>query len=152
MVFKAIVVLAVAVAVWFMLGCGGGDSSLSKAEYDQKLELTCNKGLQEREEFLGEVDKKYEEQGPHQNAKEKAEEQAKNIKGLMAVYQGTTEEIADIGLPEKEEEKAEELVEAREAAVTKVEADPAGSISNITAIFEKPNKVAEGLEVGSCAK
>lgn len=150
--FKAITVLATAAAVFLVLGCGGGDSSLSKQEYDQKLELVCNKGLKEREEFIGKLDRKYEQRNPNANAKEKAEEQTENIKNLMAVYKGTTEEIADIGLPEKNEKKAEELVQSREAAVAKVLADPAGALANTTTIFAKNIKIAEELEVASCAK
>lgn len=145
-------VLAIAAAVSVLLGCGGGDSSLSRQEYDKKLELVCNKGLQQREDFLREVGRKFEQRNPKANAKEKAEEQTENIKNLMAVYEGTTEEIADIGLPEKNEKKAEELVQTREAAVAKVLADPAGALANITAIFTKTNKIAEELEVASCAR
>lgn len=153
MVFKAITVLAIAAAAFLVFGCGGGgDSTLSKQEYDQKLELVCNKGLQDREEFIGNLEQKYERRNPKANAKEKAEEQSENLMGLMTVYEGTTEEIAEIGLPEKEEEKAEELVQTREDAAAKIRANPADALANVSTILAKTNEVAEELEVASCAR
>lgn len=145
---KAIIGLVLAAALLSIAaGCGGDDSSISKQEYDQKLELACNKGLKEREEFLAEVNKKFEAQGQ----KASKDFQKENIRGLVAVYQGTTEEIDDIGLPEEGEKKAEELVQAREDAAAKVDADPLGSIQSLPTIFAKANKAAEDLGVKSCA-
>jgi hypothetical protein len=146
-VHKAIVVLAVAGVLLLVTGCGGGDSPVSKQEYDQKLELVCNKGLQEREELLKEVDKKFEEQGRKASNEFKAE----NIRKLIEVYEGTTGEIADIGLPEQSEKKAEELVQAREDAAAKVQADPLDSINNLPKIFAPANELAEDLEAKACA-
>lgn len=139
---KAIVGLVVAAAI--LAGCGGGDSSISKQEYDQELELVCNKGLQEREELVNRLSREYEERKKQSNTKVNTE----NIRSLIAVYQGTTEAIADIGLPEEDEKKAEELVQEREKAAEKVEADPLGSLGPLT--FEKVTKAAEDLNAKSC--
>jgi hypothetical protein len=147
MVHKAIGVLAVVGALLVAPGCGSDDSSISKQEYDQKLELACNQGLKEREEFLEEVNTKFEEQG----RKVSKDFQSENLRKLIAIYQGTTEEIADIGLPEEGEEKAEELVQTREKAAAQVEADPLGSIESLPVIFKKTNQLAEDLEAKSCA-
>jgi hypothetical protein len=145
---KAITGLAVAgILLLVISGCGGDDSPVSKQEYDQKLELACNQGLKEREKFLREVNKKFEEQGQ----KASKDFQSENLLGLIAVYQGTTEEIDDIGLPEEDEKKAEELVDTREVAAEKVEADPLGTIEKLPTIFKKTNEVAEDLEAKSCA-
>ena len=118
-------------------GCGGGDdSTVGKQEYDQKLELVCNQGVKEREAFLEEVNKGFEERG----GKVSKAFQTENLRKLVAIYQGTTEEIADIGLPEENKEKAEELVETREKAAAQVEADPLGSVESLPTIFKKPMK------------
>lgn len=146
MVRKAIVGLAVAAAL--LAGCGGDDdSSISQQEYDQQVELVCNKGLQEREELVSQLGKEFEEGKQKSNTKSQTE----NIQKLIAVYQDTTEEIADVGLPENNEKKAEELVEEREKAAEKVEADPLGSLGVTSTTFEKANKVAEDLKAKSCA-
>ena len=144
MVRKALVGLVVAAAL--LAGCGGDDSSISKQEYDQEIELICNKGLQEREELINKLGQEFEEGKQKQNT----DTQAENIRKLIAVYQGTTEEIADVGLPEQGEKKAEELVQAREEAAAKVEDDPLGSLGVTSTTFEKANKVAEDLEAKSC--
>lgn len=144
MVRKALVGLVVAAAL--LAGCGGDDSSISKQEYDQEIELICNKGLQEREELINKLGQEFEEG----KQKQSTDTQAENIRKLIAVYQGTTEEIADVGLPEQGEKKAEELVQAREEAAAKVEDDPLGSLGVTATTFEKANKVAEDLEAKSC--
>ncbi len=144
---KAIIGLAVAAALLVVAGCGGDDSSISKQEYDQELELVCNKGLQEREELIGQLSQEFEEG----KQKSTTKTQAENINKLIAVYKGTTEEIADIGLPEEGEKKADELVRAREEAAAKVEADPLGSLGVTSTTFEEANKIAEDLEAKSCA-
>lgn len=146
--YKAIVGLAVAGALLLVVtGCGGDDSSISKQEYDQQLELVCNQGLKEREELFQEITEEFEAKGGKGNSQEV---QAKNIRKLMAVYQGTTEEIADIGLPEQDKKQAEELVQAREAAAAKVEADPLSAREDVATIFAKSNKLSEELEAKSC--
>jgi hypothetical protein len=140
---SGIIIVLIGLLAWS--GCGGGGSSLSKAEYQQQLELVCNKGLQEREEFLVKSNELAAE------GKVKVSK-ADGIRKLFGVYAGTTEKIAEIGLPEEEEEKAEELVQAREASVAKVEADPFSALTDSVTIFAKPRKIAEELEVASCAK
>ena len=139
--------IVVLVGLFGIAGCGGG-SSLSKAEYHQKLELVCNKGLQEREEFLTKVGEELAKKG----GKSTPRSQAENIRKLVAVYQGTTEEIAEIGVPEQEGKKAEELVQAREEAAKKVDANPLRARAAIGTIFAKATKVGEELEVESCAR
>jgi hypothetical protein len=128
-------------------GCGGDDSSISKQEYDQQLELICNQGLKGREELFQDITEEFEEKGGKGNT---PDVQAKNIRKLMVIYQETTAEIADIGLPEEGEKQAEELVRAREDAAAKVEADPLSAREDVATIFAKPTKLAEDLEAKSC--
>ncbi|HET9154115.1 MAG TPA: hypothetical protein VFN85_08365 [Solirubrobacterales bacterium] len=140
----------VLIGILGIAGCGGS-SSVSSAEYKRQSELVCNKGLSDREELLKEVSAEYEKRNPNASAREEAEEQARNVRKLMAVYQGTTEELADLGFPAQGEKMAEELVQAREDGAAKLEADPQ-VISEFTKIFAKATKAAEGLGVASCGK
>jgi hypothetical protein len=149
-VLKAIAGLAAVGALLLVtFGCGGSDDStvVSNQEYDQKLELICNQGLKEREAFLEDVNHAFQELG----GKVSKSFQIENLRKLVAVYQGTTEEIADIGLPEENRKKAEELVRTREKAADQVDADPLGSVDSLGYIFRKTNQIAEDLEAKSCA-
>lgn len=140
---------AIIVALFGLLvitGCGGG-SSLSKSDYEQKLELACNAFSKDRSEFFIDLNREYEKRGQEATA----EEQAENLRKLMAVYQGTTEEIADIGLPEQDRKQAEELVKAREDAVAKVNADPESAFPEFSKIFAKAFRIAEDFGAHSCA-
>jgi hypothetical protein len=145
------IVVVVVIGLLGMTGCGGGDSSISKAEYEQQIEVACNKGLKEREELLKEITPEYEKQARGASQKELAEIQARNIRKLMAIYRGTTEELADVDLPEQGEKMAEELVKSREDGAAKVEADPQ-VFTEFTRVFAKATKAANGLGVASCGK
>jgi hypothetical protein len=145
---KAIIGLAVAAALLVVPGCGGDDSTVSREEFDQQLELVCNKGLQEREELVSEINQEFEEK---REQKADTAYQVENLRKLIAVYQGTTEEIANIGVPEQDGEKAEEFVQAREEAAAKVDASPLGTRDNLEGVFEKANELAEDFEARSCA-
>lgn len=140
-------IVVVLIGLLGITGCGG-DSSLSRSEYEQKLELVCNAGLKKREEFIADVTRKYQRLQRQPNAKE----QADNLRHLMAVYQSTTEEIAELGLPEQDEKKAEELVKAREDAVAKVKDDPQSALPAFEEIFADAYKAAEHFKADSCAR
>jgi cytochrome P450 len=144
-------IVFVFVGLLAIAGCGGGDSSLSKAEYTQQSELVCNRGLKEREELLKDLTAEYEQRNKKQSSKEEAEEHARNVRKLMAVYQGTTEELADVGTPEEGEKMAEELIKAREDGTQKLESEPS-AVAEFTTIFAKATKAAEQLGVASCGK
>ncbi|HSS41587.1 MAG TPA: hypothetical protein VLK37_03450 [Solirubrobacterales bacterium] len=130
-------------------GCGGGDgpSSLSKAEYTHQLQLVCNKGAQERETLVTNISRDYYEKREQRTNTKYQEE---NLLKLIDTYQGTTEKISDLGLPEGDEKKAEEFIRAREEAAAKVEASPLGTRDNLQAIFENPNEKSQALGVGNC--
>lgn len=145
-------IVAILIGLLCIAGCGG-DSAISRAEYEQQVELVCNNGLKKREELLKVVSQEYAKRDRKASAREQAEEQADNIRKLMGVYRETTEELADIDLPEQGQQKAEEMVKAREDAVAKVEKDPRGGLAEFTTIFAKSNKIAEDFfEVSSCAR
>lgn len=143
--------VVIVIGLLAITGCGGGSSSISKAEYTQQAELICNEGLKEREEFFKEVSAEYEKRNRNASAKEQAEEQARNVRGLMAVYDGTTEELADLDTPEQGAKMAEELVKARETSSRELKADTQ-KMSEFLELFAPATKAAEGLGIPSCGK
>jgi len=131
-----------------LAGCGGGDdSSLSKQEFTNELKLACNKGKQEREVLITNISRDYYEKHA---GRATPKYQEKNLLKLMGVYQGTTDRIIDIGLPEGSEKKAEEFIHARQEAAAKVEASPLGTRDNLEIIFKPPTEKGEALGVGAC--
>ena len=140
MILFAVLALLLAVA-----GCGGSDddSSVSKEEFGQQLKLACNEGLQERETLVRNLTREYYEE---REERATPEYQAENLLKVMATYQKTTDKIADIGLPEGEEEKVEGFIKAREEAAAKVEASPIGTRDALESIFKDANEKALALD------
>jgi hypothetical protein len=145
-------IVVVLIGLLGIAGCGGGgSSSVSQAEYEQQAELVCNEGLKQREEVFKKVSAEYARRDRSASAKELAEEQAQNVRELMATYDVTTEKLTDVGLPEKDTKKAEELLQEREKGASQIEKDPT-KMSEFIAIFAKAGKIAHGLGVASCGK
>jgi hypothetical protein len=140
-------IVVVLIGLLGITGCGD-DSSLTKAEYEQELELVCNAGLKKREEFIADVNRRYEKQ----QKKPDVAEQHENLRELMGVFGVTTEEIADIGLPEQDGKKAEELVKEREDAVAEVKANPGTALQDFNEIFAKSYRLAENFGAASCTR
>lgn len=139
---------ALLISLLVIAGCGDDSSSLSKREYEQQLELVCNKGIQERAELVTAVTHEFEEQ---RERKSSPQYEAENLKKLAAVYQGTTEQIDELGLPEQDPKKVEDFIRAREEAAAKVMANPLGARGNLEPIFQEANEMAESLGVKSCS-
>jgi hypothetical protein len=145
---KGIAGLGIAIVLLLVAaGCGGGSSTISQQEYEHELELVCNKGLQAREDAFREITQEYEELS---EAEATAQVQNENLLKLIDLYQETTEEIDEIGVPEGNEKKAEELVEEREVATNKVKADPAGTRPRFSQIFEKSSQLAKSFGAQAC--
>jgi hypothetical protein len=145
---RGIVSIAIVALIAALAGCGEGDSSsLSKQEFTNQLKLACNKGKQERETLVTNISRDYYE---HHAGRATPEYQTENLLKLMDVYQGTTKEIADIGLPDGSAKKVEAFLHAREEAAAKVEASPLGTRDNLEIIFKPAVEKGEALGVGSC--
>jgi hypothetical protein len=146
---KGIAGLAIAViSLLVVAGCGGGGSStISQQEYERKLEMVCNDGLQQREDAFRVITQEYEELSEEEAT---PQVQNENLLKLIAVYEETTEEISEIDLPEGNEKKAEEMVQEREDAAAKVQADPQGTRPRFETIFKKSSDLAKTFGANAC--
>jgi apolipoprotein N-acyltransferase len=144
---KGIVVAAVMAMLLAFAGCGGGsDPTISEAEYKTELKLVCNESEQRVQDLVTQLKKEYEAR----SQKAEAQYQAENIQKLMVVYEETTEELSDIGLPEGNEEEAETLVHEREEAAAKVQASPLGTRDAFPVIFKGANEILKKHEAPGC--
>lgn len=146
----AVVGVVVAVAA-LAFGCGGDDDdSLTKAEYRKQANALCLQGNDQKDNAIREG---FEDP-------KKAGITAKGEAGTIEVLTelalppivAMTEELKELGGPEGEEEKAEEMVEAIEAEIDEIEANPKAVATGSGGEFNEANKLADELGLESCAK
>jgi len=147
---RLIASLAAAVAILAIVaGCGGGDdnSSLTKEEFSQKGNAICSRATADQQKALTDTYRKLEKEGAEGK---KAEETIVKTAALPPIAK-MTEELGDLGTPEGEEAKAEEMVKAFEAEVRKIEEDPQGALQGTVGSFDKANKLATQFNMEACA-
>jgi hypothetical protein len=120
---------------------------LSKKEFTEQLKQVCQKGGEEKRDLVEAMTKDYYEK---RAGRATPEYQAENLRKLMAIIQGTTATIADIGLPEGEEKQVEEFIHTREETAARIEASPLGSRDNLEQLFQPIFGQAKRLGVGRC--
>jgi hypothetical protein len=127
-----------------LIGCGGGgdDESLTKAEYVKEANAICRKALNQKEKVIAEATEKLPD-------KVSASTKEKVVLEAFAPYEKATEELAELGKPEGQEEKAEALVEAMEDGAEKVKASPTTLLVSDLPV-RKANKMAEDFGVDRC--
>lgn len=130
-------------------GCGGDDdsSSLTKAEFVKQADAICKK---QEEKKNNELTAAYEKLGKEKKEGKKEQEAVITDVALPPISQ-MTEELADLGAPEGEEEKVEEMVGAFEEEVQKIEDDPAGTLTGKVGTFDEANKLAKDFGLKDCS-
>jgi hypothetical protein len=141
--------IAVAALLALASGCGGGsdDDSLTKAEFSKQGNAICTRANADQQKALTAAYAKLNKEG----AKGKKVEEDLISNTALPPIAKMTEELADLGTPEGEEEKAEQMVEAFEEEVQKIEDDPAGALSGTVGSFDEANKLAGEFGMNSCA-
>lgn len=140
-------VVAGALILGLMGGCGGGDdsSSLTKKEYAKQGSRICARVEGERFARLKVAAKDLK---PGETiAPAKLE---KVLIDSMPDYRRMGHELEELGAPEGEEAKVEKLVAAIERSADKAEEKPSVAIKNDQAIFGEANEIAEQLELTNC--
>jgi hypothetical protein len=124
-------------------GCGGGDEeSLTKSEYVRKGNAICGKWQQARGDVFRKLNQ--ELKPPVTQAKKE-----KAVLLVLSPYETAVEELAELSFPEKEGQKAEEVVEAMEDGVSQAKANP-GTLMSSTLPFAKSNQLADDFGLTEC--
>jgi hypothetical protein len=138
-------------------GCGSSDNTestattaLTKAEFLKKGNAICAQGNKEINEgfeafFEGSNLKKNEEP-----SKAQKEEAAETI--LIPAIRKDVDSIRALGAPEGEEEQVEEILDAAEEALEKLETEPAAAIDESNHAFVKVNKLSREYGLTVCGE
>lgn len=151
----ALVGLLALLALVIGAGCGGGDddggdSSLTKAEFVKKADAICVRREEEKNKALQAA---FNDASKEKLKGQKAQEAQEEIIADAALppIAEMVEELADLGTPSGEEEKAEAMVEAFEEEVSNIEGDLKGTVEGKVGNFDKANKLAEKFGMKSCS-
>ncbi len=145
---KWVALLVVGAVLWGLTGCGGGggDETLTKAQFEQQAKLICNKGQQEREEAIHAQLQKLEE-GESKQATAAMQEAA--VLAVLDSYDRMTAKLADVGLPEGDEAQVEKIVDSMETAAAQVRANPQ-SAAGSGAPFKEADELLKAYGLESC--
>ena len=109
-------------AVFVVAGCGGGEDSLTKAEFIKQSDAICSKNEEQKsEKFEAFVVKN--KLGP-ENPITIAQQQKLVTTIMVPPIRKMTEEIGDLPSPEGQEEDADAIVAAAEEVVERLEDNP----------------------------
>ncbi len=135
-------------AVLGIAGCGGDDetsASLTRAEYVKQGNAVCKKAQDERTKALEEAIKTAK---PGEELDKAGKENLVDT-ALVPQYQEMAKGLDELGTPEGDEAKAEDLVEAMEKSLKDVEAEPLEAFETVKQ-FAKANAIAEDFGLTNC--
>jgi hypothetical protein len=129
---KALTLLVAAALV--MAGCGGGSSSVSKAEFVKAADAICRKADEAQVKALTAAEGKSEKE---------------QIRAGLRTIQAAAEELAALEVPSGDEDEIAAIVAEMEAAVNKVES---GSPSTLQEAFTSVEKRAAKYGFKDCSE
>ena len=143
----AIFISMLAVAA-FAAGCGGGDDSLTKAEFVKQATDMCDRVSGESEaKLLASIKEREKEGGKAGLAKS---DEAKLVEEIIPPALNTkAEELEEIGAPEGEEAKYDALIEELQKTAEVAETNSEVLVTE-AAPFAESEKLAKELGVPSC--
>ena len=117
---KRVVARIVPAVVLLVAACGGGEETLTKEEYLKQADVICDEGNKELEEASKDAFSDVKEgESP---TKEQIEDYAR--KTVLPMVRGQVGELRDLPPPEGGKAEVEEIYDAIESALDKVEKDP----------------------------
>lgn len=139
----ALVGVAVALTVG---GCGGGSEAepLTRVKFIEQGDSICRQAVKERDDALRATSKGI---GGESSSTE-AELERFVAEVALPSIKTMTDELDDLGVPKKDEEQVEAIVEGFEDVVAKMESDPRNVLS--AASFTDANERAESYGLMDC--
>lgn len=119
-----------------LVGCGGSSEPLTKAEFVEEAQSICQNAESQQSEAL-------------KDAANSDSGLAQLTLAALPPVQDMAEELADLNPPPRDAKKVDAIVEAVEAGVAEVKADPGDTTAAIEA-FAEANKLAEAYGLTGC--
>ncbi len=133
--------VVIAALVWAGCGSGGGEDSLTKADFIRKANAICSKWQQARGNRYSAAASKYRPLNSKEN-KENA------IIFVLSPYEAAIDDLGELSPPSGEEAKVETLVDAMEEAMAQVKKDPLAATQK--PVFKDSNKLVETYGLDEC--
>jgi hypothetical protein len=140
----AVLIGALAIAA-VATGCGGGTTSLTKAEFTKQADAICLEAEETKDAAILAYEKK------HSKLDKSVEEELVTDVALPPI-QAMTDELGGLGAPSDEESKTDAIVESFEGAIEKIEEDPSSVLTAPTSPFAEADKLAGQYGMKSCAE
>jgi hypothetical protein len=144
-------VVAIA-AIAMATGCGDSEdsaASLSKAEYIEKGNAICKKGVEAgNAATAAALDEKAEKEAGYKLSK--AEQESLVVDTSLPPIQTTVDELAELGVPEGDEDVVSSFIDGYEEGIGEVEDDPGSALKNPDPL-DQPNKEAVDYGLDECA-
>jgi hypothetical protein len=135
-----------ALVAWAVAGCGSSPESdpLTRSAFIKQGNAICKEGGEERDAEPREVAK--ESSGSDESTEAELEKFVSEV--VLPPIQSMTDELGDLGVPEKDEKQVEGIVAGFEEAIEEVEADPGSVLSGDP--FIDAGKRAEAYGLTEC--
>jgi len=114
--------------------------SIPKNKYVKEGDAICVAVPTEYQQYLGELPKKQQEN-----------KQISVPKAAIPPLEKATKDLAELGAPNGDQAKAEEIVAALEAAIEGLEEEPKGELSGPKSSFAEFNKLTNAMGFKSCS-
>lgn len=141
-----------ALAVMFSLaalGCGGGESEISKAEFIKKANAICAKAEKQINDGFGKFIAGFNGREPQGAALTAA--QAKLVATVMVpAKRQEVEEFREIGAPAKDEDRVEAMADALENGTEEAISNPEEAVTGTVQSFVKLEKLADRYGLEGC--
>ena len=133
---------AAAIAALVCAGCGGGSEHLSKPEFVRRANAICKRTAAERDRT---------ERRRFGTSLSKAELAKFAGDVLVPSDEREISQIRDLAAPKGDEAEVKAILDARQAGVDRIKADPAGFGSYRKSPFDRADRLARAYGLTDCA-
>jgi hypothetical protein len=131
-----------------IVGCGGGgEETISKAEFIEQADAICKKSTKERSDAFTKLLNQYDDGNPPQAELDQLIEN-----DTVPAFKKQREAIAELPSPDEGEEEIEQMLVLLDEAIAKVEAEPDEAINRAAGWFADYEQAAVDFGFKECSE